>query len=454
MSGQQSGVAAIVAFWRKPLLIAVLLAALTVPVLPIALVGPAAAQQNCNTPLGWWESKNLDPFFLNPNGPSPTTACDFQLWSWSAFVHWMQRDPKTGLPMFLLLPTYNDLKPDGSPPTTLQSASLVHQRPLILLPRNAQPQSLGSFEQAGPGGVLVDQAGRAVYYTTHMDPIYFAFTQKYFGPKNYPKASPTLDYPIGATVMKSSWRIVRAGEDTSKLYTTTAIVPKLVNAGDGKLKTSDQTETVTVALIGVHMVGVIKDHPEFVWGTFELPGSAPDLPAGMDPHSPNPVSAQDFPLYKGGTAADQCNYLPKKMSIDEATQVITPITNVFQEFADGGATPQTTADAIASSNTNFQSAIPGHKDKLDPVFANFRLTGSTWLLANTLKPGDGQMDTEAIGSIDLDNATMETFVQGEGTNCFTCHRTSGGSNYPGKNINTSHIMTSKIQLPSAILQAR
>ncbi len=73
---------------------------------------------------------------------------------------------------------------------------------------------------------------------------------------------------------------MRAGEDTSKLYTTTAIVPKLVNAGDGKLKTSDQTETVTVALIGVHMVGIIKDHPEFVWGTFELPGSAPDLPAG------------------------------------------------------------------------------------------------------------------------------------------------------------------------------
>ena len=88
------------------------------------------------------------------------------------------------------------------------------------------------------------------------------------------------------------------------------------------------------------------------------------------------------------------------------------------------------------------------------MFANFRLTGSTWLLANTLEPGDGQMDTEAIGSIDLDNATIETFVQGEGTNCFTCHRTSGGSNYPGKNINTSHIITSRIQLLAAILQAR
>src|SRR5579863_6775934 len=31
----------------------------------LGLVTPAAAQQNCNTPLGWWESKGLVPFFLN-----------------------------------------------------------------------------------------------------------------------------------------------------------------------------------------------------------------------------------------------------------------------------------------------------------------------------------------------------------------------------------------------------
>ena len=454
MYGRWSGIAAIAAASHKRLLTVFVLGLSALLSLPV-LAGPAAAQQNCNAPLGWWESKGLDPFFLNPSGPAPKTACDFELWSWSAFVHWMQRDAKTGLPLFLLLPTYDDLKPDAAPPATLQAAAaLVHQRPLKLLPRNAQPQSLGSFQQAGPGGVLVDRAGRAVYYTTHMDPIYFAFTQKYFGPKSYQKASPTLDYPIGATVMKSSWRIVAAGEDTSKLYTTTAIVPKLVNAGNGKLKPGTETETVTVALIGMHVVGVIKDHPEFVWATFQLPASAPDLPAGMDPHSPNPVSAQDFPLYNGGTAADQCNYLPKTMSIDEATQLITPVTNVFLQFPDGGATPPATAAALASSNTNFQSAIPNHKDKLDPAFANFQLTGSTWLLANTLKPGDGQMDTEAIGSIDLANATMETFVQGEGTNCFTCHRTSGGTNYPGKNINTSHIITSQLRLPAAVLQAR
>ncbi len=301
-------------------------------------VAPAVAQQNCDVPLGWWESKGLQPFFLNPNGPSPSTDCDFQLWSWSAFVHWMQPDPKTGLPMFLLLPTYNDLIPDKPPMTALQAQAMIHPRPLVLLPRDNQPQSLGSFQQAGSMGVLVDQNGRSTYYTTHMDPIYFAFTQKYFGPNNYKNAAPTLDYPIGAIVLKSSWRIVQPGEDTGKVFTTKAIVPKLKSDGHGKLVVTKEMENVTVALVGVHVVGVIKDHPEFAWGTFELPSNAPDLPAGMDPHSSGPVSAQNYTFYKGGTPANASNFLPKAMNIDETTQVISPITNVFQEFEFGGAT--------------------------------------------------------------------------------------------------------------------
>jgi hypothetical protein len=140
-------------------------------------------QANCNAPLGWWESKALQPFFINPNGGAPRTDCDFQLWSWSALAHWVQTDPKTGLPLFLLLPTYDDLKPG------LTVAATIGPRTLVLRPRSEKPKSIGLFEQAGPGGVLVDQTGRAVYYATHMDPIYFNFTQKYFGAARYKNAA-------------------------------------------------------------------------------------------------------------------------------------------------------------------------------------------------------------------------------------------------------------------------
>jgi hypothetical protein len=144
------------------------------------------------------------------------------------------------------------------------------------------------------------------------------------------------------------------------------------------------------------------------------------------------------------------------MTIDPATQLIAPITNVFQQFQYGGATPALRVADIDSINANFQATIKGQSPKvIDPVFANYRLTGTVWMLPNTLVPGDGNMSEQAIGSIDLDNDTLETFVQGVGTNCFSCHTTSGhGISYPGKNINISHIITSVLKPNPLILQSR
>ncbi len=167
------------------------------------------------------------------------------------------------------------------------------------------------------------------------------------------------------------------------------------------------------------------------------------------------MSAQSYTFYKGGTPADASNFLPETETIDAATQAIAPITNVFQQFEYGGATPASRVADITSINANFQNHIKtGSPKVIDPVFANYRLNGSVWLLPNSLKPGDGDMAQDAIGSIDLDNATMETFEQNVGENCFTCHETTGGSSYPPKNINTSHIMTSVFKVNPKILQAR
>lgn len=400
----------------------------------------AAPQGPCRAPLGWWESKGIPPLFSTAAGPAPKTDCDFHVWSWTAFAHWMQNN--NGQPLFLSLPTYDDLK-SGDPKRVK-----VGPRSLSLKPRDPKPKAMDSIEQAGSNGVLVDQNGRAVYYSTHMDPIYFGFTQKYFGPTRYKNAAPALSYPIGATVFKASWRIVQPGEPPSGAYTTTATIDLLMSDGTGGLKTSGQTQSnVTVALVGVHVVGLIKDHPEFAWGTFEQVGNAPDLPDGMDPNSPNPVSTQSFTFYHAGAPANDSNQQSLQLTINPASQLISPITNVFRQFAYGGAQfsppglKQRVAD-IVSVNQNFQGTIQGGGTNVNPVFANYRLIGTVWILANTLNPGDGNLDSEAIGSIDLANSTLETFVQGAGTNCFTCHNTSAGGTYPGKNINISHIILS------------
>ena len=140
------------------------------------------------------------------------------------------------------------------------------------------------------------------------------------------------------------------------------------------------------------------------------------------------------------------------MTINVQTQQIDPITNVFRQFAYGGATPALRVTDIQQINTNFQAKIPEESAKINPAFAKYKLIGTVWMLPNTLKPGDGNMDTEAIGSVDLANSTLETFVQGQGTNCFSCHSTSGGSGYPGKDINISHIILSV--LPNTLLRNR
>src|SRR4051812_46273251 len=73
----------------------------------------ASAQQPpkpCDVGLGWWESPGLVPSFINPKGGAPTTDCNFQAWSWMAFVNVMQTDPNTKQPRLLSLPTYDDLK--------------------------------------------------------------------------------------------------------------------------------------------------------------------------------------------------------------------------------------------------------------------------------------------------------------------------------------------------------
>ena len=71
--------------------------------------------------------------------------------------------------------------------------------------------------------------------------------------------------------------------DTVTNFTTKALIHPLTCQGGGNICMGgavviDRTkaESVTVALIGLHVVGVVEDHPEFVWATFEHEDNAPD----------------------------------------------------------------------------------------------------------------------------------------------------------------------------------
>lgn len=387
--------------------------------------GAAVPAKPCTIPLGW--SEDPKPFFINPNDPAPADDCDFHLWSWSAFIFWTLPDA-SGQPKFLSLPTFADLEAGKAP--------AAGTRKLSLTPRVNKTDNIDEFQQAGSNGLLVDQNGRAVYYSQHFDPTYFQFAQEYYGKANYQKATPDTMFPMPSTVFKVSWRIVQPGEDTSSLFTTDAEVAVLANNPKGGVMVTNKMMPARVAMIGMHVVGVIKDHPEMAWGTFEHARNAPDLPADMLPSSDQPVSADNFTFYKAGTAAKDCNQNPKTALkvTDPDKQILAPVTHVFRQFAQGGGDAENTTD-IKTLNTQFTTDLKGRKS----VFANYLLNGTVWELPNSLKPNDDNMDKDAKGSSNLANATMETFVQGSGTNCFSCHNTTEFQpRYPGKDINLSH----------------
>ncbi len=399
----------------------------------------SATDPACAVPLGWWESKDLDPLFATAGGPAPTVDCQFHLWAWSAFVHFTQLD-SSGQPGFISLPTPSQL-----------STGTAHDGRLRLGPRDVKRSQVGEIDQAGPRGVLVDQNGRAVYYSTHMDQAYFDFAQPLYGVAQFNAASPDTVFPVGSTVIKASWRQVGPGEDTSGMFTTTADIAKLVNGtgpGGTVQASSEYIPDVQVALVGMHIVSVLVDHPEFAWATFELEGNSPNLPVGMNPKSSDAVSASSYTFYAGGTPANQCNITAEgtSVTVNESTQICSPIIQVFREFEYGDASPSRVAD-IDQVNAEFQAQLPQQaktNKRLDPVFAAYTLVGTVWQNVNTLKPGLSNMQSTSIGSTSLMNSTMETFVQGKGQNCFSCHNTASGSGPAGKyqasDLALSHVL--------------
>jgi hypothetical protein len=59
-----------------------------------------------------------------------------------------------------------------------------------------------------------------------------------------------------------------------------------------------------------------QESPEFPWGTFERIGNGPGPASRLGPKIAQPISAQDYTFYKGGTPADASNNVSGNLTID------------------------------------------------------------------------------------------------------------------------------------------
>ncbi|WP_316231718.1 hypothetical protein [Bradyrhizobium sp. SZCCHNR1051] len=448
-----------------------------------ASAAPPPPAKNCPA-FGWSEGLGnyLKPDAAFPTSDTktiPTPDCNFHQWSWEAFV-WataLVKDSGSGaaVPRFMTLATPDELLGNA------ENAGAPRPRPLTLAARAQVFHGTAGFtEGAGAiveadGNMLVAQNGYPVYASVHMNQSYFSTARKnLIATGGYQSQPADSSFAVGDAVFKATWLRLDPGQaPPAGAYTTQAQVPVLENNITPGLITirpvPGKFVTVTVALIGLHVVGYTENHPEFLWGTFELKNNSPQTPDNTFAPSASRSDPKSYTLYKGRTPFSQVNIpaLPganrPQLRLDPATQKLTPVSNVVLENQTGGENQPNGVGNIFAITAQAQGFLSGLKSP-QSTFANYALDGTVWMLPNSYNLNSNQ--TSAVGSVNLANATAETFVQNADNtpiknvlNCFLCHnptsysfQTPPPAKLPNRLIALSHVLSigSPYEVPNSI----
>lgn len=269
---------------------------------------------------------------------------------------------------------------------------------------------------------------------------------------------------------KTSWVDAASIADPSQYVTLDADVPAYTpNADNSTWTRTGATEKKQLALVGMHVVGTVENHPEFVWATFEHVSNAPDADYWYHDSKGDRVkqgfdSSGDFVFTASGTKLADANI--ECMSHKSDGSIVAHLNaDESAPLCDGGVAPSSTVrafpwgnpsdattDVIVGNNTLLLSVNNSVIDQLSDgdVRKNYVQIGSVWTAPTPRGPRGARQaaagktpparagrasrdapiprqgahfDPYAMrGSLTLSNATMETYHQG--SSCFDCHQLS------------------------------
>jgi hypothetical protein len=476
---------------------------------------PSAELEDCPASAEWLPADGVTPpVDLFKPAPHPTTECPFYRGVWQSFLIALKPDAD-GQPALLTYPTIDS----------------VFTR--VNNPHGPSWSFLGDVKQAGERRTLIDQNGNTLYYGIHMNQAFADFIHQNgletaYAIQNYSKNTPNLFFPAGLAEFKSAWQIVDPADPTASdptfvtIQTTVPTLRQIEVTDPGSdpptthLVLQEDRSTprqVTVRLLAIHVVYTLPGHPEFIWGSLEhtsvdiskgqtdtkaadgyrdvapivRPIVNPTLADPNNNHVTDPISDQDFMLYKHGTTGPQGNIpiLENDLRLDQASQKFLNADNSPQQESIYRMFP-----ASKSNDTDPDGAVTSLNHNVEALFAqanlpdtdkrpHYRLIGGQWMdkpisfginmpiqndktspyaQANgtpVLLDVDAGPDVPktAIGPVNLDgtdpfsqaitmdgsdspysilagedrmsSTAMESFTQTAGAfnNCFTCHNT-------------------------------
>jgi hypothetical protein len=351
-----------------------------------------------------------------------------------------------------------------------------------------------SPEQAGNlAAVLLTQKNSIVYYTVAVNDVYAWFlTGVANGAINTNNQFPTTQSDLNqitsyaarygvtfpdanalAIEVKMSWVDASTLSNPSSYITTQAEVP-VYNTSSTTNWTQTGTQFITLALLGVHVVGTSNGHPEMIWSTFEHFDNTPNGSyqyvnnAGVTATVGQNTSGSWLLTASGSSGpfnVARANYLNAPSITAQPGQTIGG-SNTLRVYPFGVAptgVPNQNDSTPAIANTEVISLNNSVLAQLaaGDVRANYYFVGSTWTFNGyaptqpypaVIQSPTPNTNGAEIGTSYLTNSTMETYQQAAGsgasTNCFTCHRVGSGTTAPGTLATTdvSHIYGSLLPL--------
>ncbi|WP_281231795.1 hypothetical protein [Flavobacterium gelatinilyticum] len=388
--------------------------------------GYTSSTEPCDCETSWFPHEQTPPPAEGDGSPfdsSNTTNCIFHQWSWQKFL-WLTKPMPSGNPFFL------------------DSLDVVSPQLEDVAPELGLKLTLSSIHQAGPGGVLVsnpkyNNAADTVFYSIHVNDLLKdkALSAAIQINKGQLPVSNLETFPVGALELKASWINVEAipQQERASYFTTKAAVINKKNKYVEK----------TVALLGMHVVGVVKNHPEFIWATFEHKDMAPVY----DKKKNSVTSAKEMLFYEKGTTTDIQGI---KWNSKDSVPLLPNRAFILYEY--GVPTELKTGNFMPTSQSepmnydNIENINKCVASNLKDVFVNYFYNGSVWLNFDGVSPINQAKaivtrdissvlpDSLVRGSANLANITMETYTQTFNkkgihsinntnlVNCFDCHQ--------------------------------
>lgn len=425
------------------------------------------------------------------NLSTSSSVCDFYKWGAQMFL-WVTSPSGNGL--VLDSPALFNVLPANANKVRYLQANSATTTPAFSV-RSTKQDDIGEVGQAGSSGVLLSQQGSLVYYGVHVNDVYGyfltgqknnAFPQLTTFPRNQSDLtsvtnyvastfpSVTLEAPETLVMeFKTSWVSAASVPDASQFITMTATVPEYTPNSTNTEWKATGTATLDLALTGIHIVGTVQNHPEFIWITYEHIMNAPDQDYYyQSTSSPNPVlhsfdsSGTFLFMATGGPSASanvECAY-EKHGNIHAATQPNTnppvPVcpngissSNTVRNYPWGSKANDNSA-AVVKNNTDLLSINQSVRSQLVPgdVRANYIQTAGIWTTVPSptqdapIPKASGYSKSDLRGSLKAFNSTMETYTQG--THCFSCHQQSSTATNSFGKSQLSHIYSEIAPLPT------